>query len=107
MAKNTQETKDETLAPEDGSKKDESKKGRNAEIIQIYDTTSNKIRNARGFKLSSFENKDAKGRVKVEKSVEFIIIGKNHQWKMFTPFDEFVNANPHVEIPGVNNGNTE
>lgn len=68
--------------------------------VQIYDTSCNKIRQARNFKVSSFEEHDKNGILCMKKSVEFYIVGNNRTWKMFIPFDEFIEANPHVELPG-------
>ena len=74
-------------------------RGNPYEEVQIYDTTCNKIRKARNFKISSYEETDANGEVQLNKSVEFIIVGNNRTWKMFIPFDEFVRTNPDVELP--------
>jgi len=96
MSKNESEIKKaEDLAPQD-----KPKRGNPYEEVQIYDTTCNKIRTARNFKVSSYEETDVNGEVQVKKSVEFIIVGKNRTWKMFIPFDEFVKANPAVDLPG-------
>lgn len=69
-------------------------------MTQIYDTSCNKIRQAKNFKISSFEDYDANGVLGMRKSVEFVVIGRNREWKMFVPYDEFVKANPEVELPG-------
>ncbi len=78
----------------------ESKRGSIYDIVQIYDTTCNKIRNARNFKISSFEEFDENGDLHMRKSIEFIIVGNNRTWKMFIPYDDFKKANPEVELPG-------
>jgi len=75
-------------------------KGTPYEIVQIYDTSCNKIRKARNFKISSFEEYGEDGNVRMSKSVEFIIVGNNRTWKMFVPFNDFVKANPQVNLPG-------
>lgn len=76
------------------------KRGNSYDPVQIYDTTCNKIRNAREFKISSFEETDVNGDVQIKKSVEFVIVGNNRTWKLFIPYDEFVKANPAVSLPG-------
>ena len=75
-------------------------KGTPYEEIQIYDTSCNKIRQARNFVIRSFEETDVNGKVQMTKSVEFYVVGNNNAWKMFLPFDEFKRANPDVKIPG-------
>lgn len=67
---------------------------------QIYDTSCKKIRTVKKLKVSSYEETDKNGNVQLKKSVEFIVIGKNRQWKMLIPYDDFVTANPDVVLPG-------
>lgn len=85
---------------EEAIEKAKPKRGNPYEEVQIYDTTCNKIRKARNFKISSYEEMDANGELQVKKSVEFIIVGNNRTWKMFIPFDEFIKMNPEVDLPG-------
>jgi len=75
-------------------------KGTIYEEMQIYDTSCNKIRTARNFVTSSYEENGENGKITMKKSVEFIVVGKNRTWKMFMPFDEFTKANPFIKIPG-------
>ncbi len=82
--------------PENGKPK----RGNPYEEVQIYDTSCNKIRQARNFQVRSYEETDASGEVQMRKSVEFYVVGKNNTWKMFVPYDEFVRANPEVDLPG-------
>ena len=95
------EPEDKNSLPEEGKTEEpEQKRGNPYEVVQIYDTTCNKIRNAREFKISSFEGTDVNGDVQIQKSVEFVIVGNNNTWKMFIPYDEFVRTNPSVALPG-------
>ena len=66
--------------------------------IKIYDTSCSKIRDAKNFMVSNYESYDENGELQVKKSVEFMIVGNNRQWKMFIPYDEFVGANPDVVL---------
>lgn len=33
-------------------------------------------------------------------AVEFVVVGRNHRWKDWAPYDAFVDFNPHVDIEG-------
>ena len=83
--------KEETEIPNEGTP---------YEVVQIYDTSCNKIRNARNFKISSFEEYDENGKINMKKSVEFIVVGSNRTWKLFVPYDDFKKSNPQVKLPG-------
>jgi len=89
-------TSKETKKPE----KEKPKRGNPYEVVQIYDTSCNKIRQARNFEILSFEEYDENGSICMRKSVQFIVIGQNRTWKMFVPYDDFKKYNPNVELPG-------
>jgi len=82
------------------SEKPKPKRGTPYDVVQIYDTSCNKIRSARNFKISSFEEHDEGGTLHMRKSVEFIVVGNNRTWKMFIPYDEFIKVNPTIDLPG-------
>ena len=98
MVKNNSDKK--VSVTENEPKKAKPKRGNPYEVIQIYDTSCNKIRKARNFSVLSFEEHDKNGKPRMGKSVEFIVVGNNRTWKMFIPYDEFVEANPSVDLPG-------
>jgi len=102
MTKNESDKKEssKSLFSGDETEKNESKRGNPHDIVQIYDTSCNKIRQARNFTVRSFEETDTNGEVQMKKSVEFYVVGNQNTWKMFIPFDEFVKANPGVDLPG-------
>jgi hypothetical protein len=100
MSKNSDDVMKNDIIKNEMSEEEVPNKGTPYEEVQIYDTSSNKIRKARNFKLSSYEEYDQNGEISMEKSVEFIIVGNQNTWKMFIPYMEFKKSNPHVDIPG-------
>lgn len=57
--------------------------------VRIFDPQSNCHREVRDLHIAAYES----GQV-----AEFTVIGKQHEWKLFIPLEEFKQANPGVTI---------
>ena len=67
-------------------------------MIEITDCRSFKRYKAKDIKTVAHRMPDEHGDDVNVKCVELTIIGNNHEWRQWFPYDEFAKVNPEVEI---------
>jgi len=74
--------------------------------MQIYDSTCNKIRQAKNFLLKHYTLPFLEEGKSIEKSVpgvQFTIVGNTREWTNWIELSDFQKHNPDVEIGGLAN----
>ena len=67
--------------------------------MEIYDPISSKKRKIKDLEIALHEMPNQEeGKMESVKCVEFIVLGRNHEWKSWLFYDDFKEANPHIEI---------
>lgn len=65
----------------------------------IIDPTSKKIRQVKNIHITHHTvPNDETGKEESRKCVEFIVVGKNRQWKSYSYYEEFIQFNENINI---------
>ena len=67
-------------------------------VIEIIDPASKKIRKVRNLKIVDHGLADENGEVQCVPCVEFIVIGRNHEWPFWATLVDFKKWNSDIEI---------
>lgn len=66
--------------------------------MHAAETKNIKSQKVKNLKLTSHEEYDKSGKLKVNKYVEFMVVGKNRTWPDFMTIKDFKKLNPSLEI---------